>query len=155
MNRRAMASAAFVGLLLLATPRLASAQFGPGAGYGAGYGPRAPAVNPLGRPGLSPYLNLLRGGNPAANYYMGVVPEAERRYNARQFSSAIADLEQRTATPPTAEGVFEEELPPKGLPPTGHAATFLNASPYFGGTGALPRGTPTRRTTTAPPPRTR
>src|SRR5262245_28146673 len=109
MNRRAMASAAFVGLLLLATPRLASAQFGPGAGYGTGYpyGPRAPTVNPVGRPGLSPYLNLLRGGNPAANYYLGVVPEAERRFNARQFSTAITDLEQRTATAPTPEGTFE------------------------------------------------
>src|SRR5207247_6563256 len=33
----------------------------------------------FGRPGLSPYLNMLRGGSPAANYYLGVVPEFERQ----------------------------------------------------------------------------
>ena len=30
-------------------------------------------------PPLSPYLNLLRGGDPAANYFLGVRPEQQRR----------------------------------------------------------------------------
>src|SRR5215467_3564741 len=46
-------------------------------------------------PNLSPYLNLLRGGNPAANYYLGVVPEVERRNNAATFRAGIQDLAQR------------------------------------------------------------
>src|SRR5260370_31720403 len=65
-------------------------------------------------PNLSPYLNLLRGGNPAANYYLGVVPEVERRNNAAQFSAGIQDLARRLEAP--AEGT--EELLPT-LPQTG------------------------------------
>jgi len=30
-------------------------------------------------PALSPYLNLVRGGNPAVNYYLGVLTEFDRR----------------------------------------------------------------------------
>ena len=48
------------------------------------------------QPQLSPYLNLLRGGDPASNYYLGVVPERERRRNDALFRSSILDLEQRT-----------------------------------------------------------
>src|SRR5258708_27378223 len=66
-------------------------------------------------PNLSPYLNLLRGGNPAANYYLGVIPEVERRNNAAAFRAGIQDLSQRIENPP-AEG---EELFPS-LQQTGH-----------------------------------
>src|SRR5258708_13669176 len=45
------------------------------------------------RPVLSPYLNLLRGGNPAANYFLGVLPEFERRANAYHFGTPIQDPE--------------------------------------------------------------
>src|SRR5262249_41541275 len=59
-------------------------------------------------PSLSPYLNLLRGGNPAANYYLGVVPEVERRNTAAAFSAGIYDLSQRLdlAQMPTREDLF-------------------------------------------------
>src|SRR5579883_146474 len=85
----------------------ARAQFAPPArpNYGPGY-----------RPQLSPYLNLIRGGDPAANYFLGTVPEQERRYNAQVFGSEINALERRTLgsvlTP--EEAIFET------LPGTGH-----------------------------------
>lgn len=81
-------------------------------------------------PSLSPYLNLLRGGNPAANYYLGVVPEVERRNNAAAFSAGIYDLSRRLDLGPDLVG--EEPLFPT-LPQTGHAVQFFNYGGYFGG----------------------
>lgn len=69
---------------------VASAQFAPG--YGP---PRAPNYGPGYRPGLSPYLNMLRGGDTAANYYLGTIPEFQRRGNAALFSDRLGTLEGR------------------------------------------------------------
>src|SRR5437870_1040677 len=140
MSRR-LFPIALVGVLLLAAARPAAAQYGVPGVPTAPYGPRAPALNPSGRPALSPYLNLLRGGNQAANYYLGVVPEVERRVNTARFSAAISDLERRYAA--TAEAAPEEDLPVRGLAPTGHAVTFMNPYPYFGA-GTTPRTGPGR-----------
>src|SRR4029077_3405965 len=52
------------------------------------------SYNPYSRPTLSPYLNMLRGGNPAANYYLGVVPEVERRADYNRLNSRTLDLER-------------------------------------------------------------
>src|SRR3954453_72218 len=97
---------------LLAAARPASAQF---------YNPAAagqPMYGPGYRPGLSPYLNLLRGNDPAVNYYLGTIPEFQRRANAQAFSSAILDLEARTINPlPT---LSEEEALLRPLQTTGH-----------------------------------
>jgi hypothetical protein len=81
---------------------------------------------------LSPYLNFLRGGDPAANYFLGVVPEFQRRQNAAQFRSQIQGLQILTAplrNPP--EGP-EADLP-RGFIPSGHAATFGFTGSFFGG----------------------
>jgi hypothetical protein len=77
-------------------------------------------------PNLSPYLNLLRGGNPAANYYLGVVPEVERRNNAAAFRAGIQDLAQRVENLPEQDQVFTS------LPQTGHPVQFFNLGAYFG-----------------------
>jgi hypothetical protein len=61
-----------------------------------------PALQPSGQPRLSPYLNLLRGGNPAANY-MGVVPEIERRRFESQAIAGFQDLERRAAARASGE----------------------------------------------------
>src|SRR5882762_3411361 len=45
-------------------------------------------------PGLSPYLNLLRGGLPAVNYYNGVLSERDRRQFQQQAGQSILGLEQ-------------------------------------------------------------
>jgi hypothetical protein len=82
---------------------------------------------------LSPYLNFLRGGDPAANYFLGVVPEFQRRTNAAQFRSQIQGLQILTAplrTPPI-EGP-EADLP-RGFIPSGHPAAFGYTGTFFGG----------------------
>ncbi len=100
----------------------ATAQQPPYSPYGRqGY-------SPYSRPTLSPYLNLLRGGNPAANYYMGVVPEVERRANQYQNSMELQDLQKRLQTP--AAGSEAEEILPT-LPGTGHPTGFMTLTPYF------------------------
>ena len=97
----------------------AYAQYPPYSPYGY------PQYGPM-RPQLSPYLNLLRGGNPAANYYGGVLPERQRRAQAYQFGSEIQDLERREAAPLEPE---DREAPRLGE--TGHYVQFLNLSPYY------------------------
>jgi hypothetical protein len=103
-------------LLLGAEPAVAQQSF-----YGR------TTASPYGQPGLSPYLNLLRGGNPAANYYLGVVPEFERRANTNLFSSELQELDRRLLTSPTGEA----REPQPALPGTGHPTSFMNFGPYY------------------------
>jgi hypothetical protein len=81
-----------------------------------------------GTPRLSPYLNMLRGGLPAANYYLGVLPEVERRANARIYGAQIMDLERRVEGTQEATDLFPR------LTETGHQAVFANTGSYFGST---------------------
>ncbi len=121
--------AAALGLYLGLGVGVASAQYGP-------YGPGSrPGLYPYGTPGLSPYLDLTRGGNRAANYFLGTIPEIERRRNTAAFGQAILDLERR---PGTAEPTAEELVPT--LPQTGHAVAFQSYYPYYllGPTGLQP-----------------
>ena len=113
----------------------AFAQVGRYQGSASSYGPYS-------RPALPPMLNLLRGGDPAANYYLGVVPERDRRVQSAQQGAAIQELEQRTGRRGAA-GRDPDALPE--LPPTGHAAYFLNYSGYyqFGGAGRGSQTAPT------------
>jgi hypothetical protein len=94
----------------------------------------APYGSSFTRPGpnLSPYLNLLRGGSPAANYYLGVIPEVERRNSAAQFAAGIQDLSRQIEAPPL-EGAEQPLLPT--LAQTGHPVQFGNYSGYFGSSG--------------------
>ncbi len=93
--------------------------------YQSPFSAGAPAVGTFNRPTLSPFLNLLRGGSPAANYYLGVLPERDRRNTDVQFRSALTDLERRTETAPSGDDLLPT------LPQTGHAVQFLNYSTYF------------------------
>ena len=43
------------------------------------YFPNQPNYGVGFRPRLSPYLDLANGGNPAVNYYLGTLPEFDRR----------------------------------------------------------------------------
>jgi hypothetical protein len=119
MNRYLSTSVASVVLLLAATVQPAAAQ-------AYNYSPYSrPGFGPYTRPTVSPYLNLLRGSNTAANYYLGVLPEFQRRYDALQYGAAIQDLERRSVPRPQ-----EEDLLPT-LPETGHGAAFNNTLQYF------------------------
>jgi hypothetical protein len=119
-----LAQAAIAILLVCGIGGTARAQFQPPArpNYGPGY-----------RPQLSPYLNLLRGGDPAANYYLGTLPEFERRANAQLFGTEISDLDRRLLG-----NVLTEELRLlQPIPPTGHATAFGSTLYYFGTTNPL------------------
>ncbi len=107
-----------------------------------------PSYSPYSRPQLSPYLDLIRGGDPAANYYLGTVPERERRRNDAYYRSSILELDQRISQTPESDDLFTP------LRSTGHATAFGTTGSYFGSTGmplsatrpATPAGPkPTRR----------
>jgi hypothetical protein len=91
--------------------------------YGPGY-----------RPQLSPYLNLLRGGDPASNYFLGVIPEQQRRANTQLFRQEISALEVEAAQSrlaPQDADIFQP------LHRTGHPTAFGNTVTYFGQTNSL------------------
>jgi hypothetical protein len=122
---------AIVGLLgLLAPGRAAAQQYAPPS-YGPGFGSYS-----RGGPALSPYLNLTRGGNPAANYFLGVLPEIDRRRTKAEQGREISDLELRSDVLAqdlqTGRQEIGGELTGGGLPPSGHAAGFTAYGTYFG-----------------------
>jgi hypothetical protein len=124
MRRLTLTGLAVLGVLGFLTTGRASAQYYQGS-YGS-YG--------RSRPALSPYLDLTRGGNPAANYFLGTLPEIDRRKTKVEQGTAINELERRTDTLGAQLQADKDlyDLTGGGLPPTGHAATFGNMSTYFG-----------------------
>jgi hypothetical protein len=113
-------------LFLLLATTLATAQFptNPYGGGGLRFGPPPPG-GPYG-PGLSPYLNLLRGGPPAVNYYNGVLSERDRRLFQQQAGQSIMGLEQDVgAIQPGSEDLLSI------LPGTGHPTSFGYSGSYF------------------------
>jgi hypothetical protein len=80
-------------------------------------------------PGLSPYLNLTNTGNnniPAVNYYLGTVPEQQRRQFQQNAGAAIYNLERLYQTPTLGVNDLLQTLPN-----TGHVAVFNNTGGYF------------------------
>src|SRR5262245_47857361 len=128
------------GAALWASGGVAHAQFGPASGptYGS-FGPTGPYApnfyNRQTQP-LSPYLNLLRGGNPAVNYYYGVRPGTMAgAYPGNYGNPGAMNLQRQTFFPyvdTLAE--FEPGEPRSGIGPTGHSSGFNNTLGYFGGT---------------------
>jgi hypothetical protein len=130
-------SLAIVAVLWLGTT-VASAQYYPPNARGRFN--QQPSFTPYAPPTLSPYLNLLRGGNTASNYYLGVVPDRYQRNANMQFQGAIQQLNRRE------DALEEGEPPPVG---TGHAAQFMNYTPYYfipGGARFNPSNTLTTQT---------
>jgi len=115
------------------------------------YTPR-PVYSPYSRPALSPYLDIIRGGNPAVNYYLGTLPEMDRRAADTAYRAAILDLDRRTATIAREVSDLIDVLPG-----TGHPVLFLNYSPYYtlGGPGRAVITPATTGTTATPAPRSR
>jgi hypothetical protein len=92
----------------------------------------SPFPTPANRPNLSPYLNLLRGGSPAANYYLGVVPEAERRAFTDRALDDFQNLYRRTARlSQELEETSSREPLVRTNPPTGHPTGFQYYGTYF------------------------
>src|SRR6516165_2454005 len=90
-NMPGMAIAAVLGLCL------ASSAFGQSYGSSIAFRPIGPpAWGPGGQPVLlSPYLNLIRGGDPAANFFLGTLAEFQRRQNAYDFRYNIDTINVR------------------------------------------------------------
>ncbi len=111
----------FVALALLAIARPTQAQ--------SVFNPNPPVVAPYARPALSPYLNLLRGGDPAANYYLGVLTEYDRRFQLSRPlpSSPMTSLRGDAMLDDRAD----LDVPIRELPPTGHSAGFMIYNSYF------------------------
>jgi hypothetical protein len=103
----------------------------PAAWSQGGYVP--PPTSPFPQQPLSPYLNLLRPGNSAINYYGLVRPQ-------QQFYSSLQQLQQQVQAPVNTVIVAD----PNAFPITGHPTRFLNYSHYFfnqGGAGVVSGGT--------------
>jgi hypothetical protein len=135
MKRLTLTGLAALGLLGFLSVQSASAQAYPY--YGPSYGPSYGNYGRSG-PALSPWLNLTRGGNPAANYFLGVLPEMDYRATKAVVNSTLQDLERRVDVPgpmlPTG-GSPEDiigDLKTGALPPTGHAAVFTAYGTYYG-----------------------
>ncbi len=105
---------------------------------------RAPGSVPNLPPPYSPYLNLLRNGNPTyINYYGLVRPEQD-------FRNGINNLQQGVAANSAAITQTDQAT---GLPLTGHPTQFMNTSHYFlnrggqGSPGTAPAASPPRAAT--------
>jgi hypothetical protein len=107
-------------LLLLALPagRVQAQQLGPRI---------PPQYGPGLRPTLSPYLNLLRGGDVSANYYLGVRTEFQRRDDRVNLYTRTRELEDRETALENRESALEDEESPTG----GTASDFGSTLNYF------------------------
>jgi hypothetical protein len=95
------------------------------------------------RPTFSPYLNLLRGGNTALNYYGIVRPQ-------QQFDQQLGQLQSRLGQAAREFEQLDQQISAGYsqfnplLPATGNVATFNNLGGYFdrigGGGGAAGLG---------------
>lgn len=84
---------------------------------------------PYPRAPLNPALNLIRGGNTAANYFLGTVPQRQQQLTNQQFLSGLNQLrlqEQQQIQQRSSEPAFY--VPLGG---TGHPATFQNYGGYY------------------------
>jgi hypothetical protein len=79
------------------------------------------------RPSVTPYLNLLRGGDMSANYYSGVWAARDIRGLQMQpnFMMGMPQLN------PGVDDRADLELRDKQLPPTGHQAGFMIYNAYY------------------------
>lgn len=122
MNRSIRFAIVMLGLALFCSESQAQFQ-----------NPNAPRGQGFGRPRISPYLNLLRGGDPASNFYLGT--RRQRRQNAtnQTFRGAILELDRRA---PTVSEDLQGYFAPLGT--TGHRTAFQNYGAYYSqGVGPL------------------
>ncbi len=98
---------------------LAAAQFN--------YPYRPPAYGPGYAPQLSPYLNMLRPGDPAINYFSGVMPELQRRQDRTLMYGSLQGLMSQLPAPPNLD---EQDLDVP-LISTGHPTAFNYTGMYF------------------------
>jgi len=114
-----------------AVPASAQAPLGP------------PNNSPITRPTLSPYLNMLNGGDDTTNYINFVRPQQQLRNYAGLLTTEVNDLDsglkniKSTPNTPTQLRAFTTGR----MAPTGHATVFA------GGQGGARLGSMARPTT--------
>jgi hypothetical protein len=90
--------------------------------------------NPANQP-LSPYLNLLRGGNAGVNYYYGVRPGTVGGTGFGVGAPFTASGGNRTLFFPQLLNAPDPEQPtdaaPSVLPPAGHPTVFNNTLGFY------------------------
>jgi hypothetical protein len=101
--------AAAAAVVVFATAQAAQAQYVP------------PRVSPYMNNGVSPYVNLLRGGNPAVNYYGLVRPELQGQMAIQQLQEQVARPQLSVVAPPTNQVQSV----------TGHTTRFMQYGQYF------------------------
>jgi hypothetical protein len=137
---------ALIVIAALGTAGGASAQYQQPYGGGGGYGPYQqpyfpqgsvmPNIyNPQNQP-LSPYLNLLRGGNAGVNYYYGVRPGTSGGFGFGIGAPFTAGGGNRPPFFPQAATSQDPTLPSEVgegdvLPPAGHPVVYNNTMGYF------------------------
>lgn len=129
MSRTLIVPVALAALALVPAPARAQMT---GPTNPSGYAPNM--YNRAAQP-LSPYLNLLRGGNNAVNYFYGVRPGTQPNAFAGMFGAGGAG--QRTTFFPGADYLTDLSDEPRDatrVNPTGHPAGFNNTLNYFGPT---------------------
>ena len=129
MSRLVGVFVAACGAALLAAG-VATAQTPPPALY------NQPSYGAGARPQLSPFLNLTGRNDPAVNYFLGTIPELDRRATKRLYGAAITGLEDRALAPPAPAGPDVDLFAP--LPSTGHPTAFQNTGYYFSNMSGRP-----------------
>src|SRR5262249_20395527 len=130
--RRTIPIPALCGLLAAATPAAAQYPF-PYNPAGGQYATQQPNANqPRVAPPVSPYLNLLRGGDLGVNYYNFVRPQLQA-----QLPMGVAPPTLASAYAP--EDVFLDPQDPlsRWPRPTGHPAGFLSYQMYYNTFGTM------------------
>lgn len=125
-----------IAALFVASAGAASAQYPNPYAQPYNQSPFMPNIyNPVNQP-LSPYLNLLRGGNPGVNYYYGVRPGTVGGFQPSGGAPFVAGggnrapfFPQLAAAPDPLQP--EESGPGAGLPPAGHPVVFNSTGGYF------------------------
>lgn len=128
------AAAGLVGLAL-ASAAEARGQ-GAGGGQTGSRGPSRPEYARMrGRPAVSPYLNMLRGGSsPALNYYNLVRPQVDQYRGFQTQGYEIGRLNQEVAEQGKSIKALRPDAPVRA---TGHPSLFFDYTHYFPGS---PRG---------------
>ncbi len=121
-------------LVPIAIALFANCAYGQNTGPGNPSGYSQNATNRAAQP-LSPYLNLLRGGNNAVNYYYGVRPGSQPGFAGM---AGQANLGPRQTFFPVVDTlndlVGEDQRGAPRMPSTGHPVGFNNTLNYFGPT---------------------
>ena len=107
----------------------------------AQFGYTRPQTSPFNQPAVSPYLNLLHGGNPGVNYNTLVRPQIDTGRAIQQLQSQVnQDQQILMGQLSAAPAGFD---PNAALPLTGHPAQFMNYAHYFNAGSGRPGSTQT------------